>query len=428
MKFCKKCFYPENAKPTIIFDDNGICSGCNYNYSRKDDDVDWIKREQIFREILDEAKYLAKERNNSHDCIIPVSGGKDSHYQVWLLKEKYQMNPFLVSYNHGFNSPSGLRNLKNLVEKSGCDIITYTAGKDSVKKIARYMIEKVGDITWHYHAGIKTLPFKIAVEKNIPLIIWGEHSFAEMTGMVSLKDFVEFTKWSRTEHDMRGIEAEELVGKNGITYADIEPYIYPTDDEISKTEVRGIYISNFFKWNAEEHAKLMKKVWNFGYVSYDRERTFNLHSKIDDHANDVHDYMKFVKFGYGRATDDASMEIRHGRITRKDGIALIKKYDPVEPSSLEYYCKFLGITKKEFYDFLEPMRDLNVWKKDNKGDWKLIDPIWEKEEFSNNNEFGKDSIIFNRDENKNLYFNPNNEPDNSGETELDIKSAVFKWL
>ena len=105
MKFCKKCFYPENAKPTIIFDDNGICSGCNYNYSRKDDDVDWIKREQIFREILDEAKYLAKERNNSHDCIIPVSGGKDSHYQVWLLKEKYQMNPLLVSYNHGFNSP-----------------------------------------------------------------------------------------------------------------------------------------------------------------------------------------------------------------------------------------------------------------------------------------------------------------------------------
>ena len=428
MRFCTKCFYPENAKPTIIFDNKGVCSGCNYNYSRKDSDVDWIKREKMFREILDEARDMAKERNNSHDCIIPVSGGKDSHYQVWLLKEKYKMNPLLVSYNHGFNSPSGLRNLKNLVVKSGCDIITYTAGTDSVKKIARYMVEKVGDITWHYHAGIKTLPFKIAVEKNIPLIVWGEHSYAEMTGLVSLKDFVEFTKWSRTEHDMRGIEAEELVGKNGITRSDIEPYIYPSDNKISKTEVRGIYISNFFKWNAEEHAKLMKKIWNFGYVSYDRERTFNLHSKIDDHANDVHDYMKYVKFGYGRATDDASMEIRHGRITREDGIALIKKYDPVEPSSLQYYCKFLGITKKEFYDFLDPMRDLNAWKKLDNGEWKLMEPIWEKEKYSNSNEFGKKSYIFTKNENKNLYFNPNNKPDASGESELDIKSAVFRWI
>ena len=118
MRFCKKCLYPENAKPTIIFDDNGVCSGCNYNNSRKDDDVDWIEREQAFQEILDEAKDMAKERGNAHDCIIPVSGGKDSHYQVWLLKEKYGMNPLLVSFNHGFNTPSGLRNLRNLTEKS----------------------------------------------------------------------------------------------------------------------------------------------------------------------------------------------------------------------------------------------------------------------------------------------------------------------
>ena len=87
MRFCKKCLYPENAKPTIIFDDNGVCSGCNYNNSRKNDDVDWIEREQAFQEILDEAKDMAKERGNAHDCIIPVSGGKDSHYQVWLKRE-----------------------------------------------------------------------------------------------------------------------------------------------------------------------------------------------------------------------------------------------------------------------------------------------------------------------------------------------------
>lgn len=427
MRYCKNCFYPENAKPTIIFDDNGICSGCNYNFSRKDKDVDWNDREKQFREILDEAKKIAKVRKNAHDCIVPVSGGKDSHYQVWLLKEKYNMNPLLVSFNHGFNTPSGLRNLRNLVEKSGLDLITYTAGKDSVRKIARYMMETVGDITWHYHAGIRTLPFKVAVEKNIPLIVWGEHGFAELTGIVSIKDFVEFTKWNRKEHDMRGIEAEELVDKNDITLKDIEPYIFPSDDQIIETEVKGIYISNFFEWNAEEHAKLMKNIWNFGYITYERERTFNLYSKIEDHANDVHDYMKFVKFGYGRATDDASMEIRHNRISREDGIALIKKYDPREPSSLKYYCDFLGISKKEFYDFLEPMRDLNAWKKDSTGEWRLKDPIWEKEKFSNDNEFGVSSMIFNKEENRNLYFNSNKKPDKSGELELDVKSHEFKW-
>ena len=287
MRFCKKCFYPENTKPTIIFDDNGVCSGCNYNDSRKDDDVDWIEREQAFQEILNEAKDIAKERGNSHDCIVPVSGGKDSHYQVWLLKEKHGMNPLLVSFNHGFNTPSGLRNLRNLVEKSGCDIITYTAGVDSVKRISRYMIEEVGDITWHYHAGIYTLPTKVAVEKNIPLVVWGEHGFAELTGLVSLKGFVEFTKWSRKEHNMRGYEPEDLIGHNGITRNDIEPYVYPSDEEIERTELRGIYVSNFFKWNAEEHTKLMKDIWDFGYITYARERSFNLHSKIEDHANDV---------------------------------------------------------------------------------------------------------------------------------------------
>ena len=295
MRYCKKCLYPENAKPTIIFDDDGVCSGCNYHASRKDDDVDWYEREKMFQELVDDAKAMAKERGNSHDCIIPVSGGKDSHYQVWLLKEKYGMNPLLVSFNHGFNSPSGLRNLRNLTEKSGCDLITYTAGKDSVRKISRYMLEKVGDIAWHYHAGIFTLPIKVAVEKSIPLIVWGEHGFAELTGMVSLKDFVEFTKWTRKEHCMRGFEPEELIGHFDITYSDIEPYIYPSDNEIEKTEVRGIYVSNFFEWNALDHAKMMHDIWDFGYVTYKRDRSFNLHAKIEDHSNDVHDYLKFLK-------------------------------------------------------------------------------------------------------------------------------------
>ena len=423
MRYCKKCFYPENAKPTIIFDEEGVCSGCNYNDSRKHDDVDWDERREMFDEIVAEAKEMARERGNAHDCIVPVSGGKDSHYQVWLLKEKYGMNPLLVSFNHGFNTPAGLRNLNNLIEKSGCDAIVYTAGKDSVRKIARYMVEKVGDITWHYHAGIRTLPFKVAVEKNIPLIVWGEHGFAELTGIVSLKDFVEFTKWNRKEHDMRGIEAEELIGHNGITRADIEPYIYPSDDEIERTEVRGIYVSNFFKWDAEAHAKMMRREWDFGYISYKRDRTFSMYSKIEDHANDVHDYMKYLKFGYGRATDDASMEIRHGRITREEGLALIRHYDSTEPRTLGFYCDFLGITKSEFYSLIEPMRDLNIWQKTD-GEWFVKDAVWHQERISE--EFDYSSGIFS-EQYSDMYFNPQNPPAKTGESALDDFPGQFKW-
>jgi N-acetyl sugar amidotransferase len=423
MKYCVKCLYPENAKPTIIFDEAGVCSGCNYHASKMDTDVDWVERERMFANLMKEAKSLAAERGNSHDCIVPISGGKDSHYQVWLLKEKYQMNPLLVSFNHGFNTPAGIRNLRNLVQKSGCDAVVYTAGVNSVRKISRLMLEKVGDLTWHYHAGIMTFPFKVAVEKNIPLIVWGEHGFAELTGMVSLKDFVEFTKWKRKEHDMRGFDAEDLIGENNIQLEDIEPYVYPTDDQIEKVGVSGIYISNFFKWDAEAHAGLMKNTWDFGFITYKRDRTFNLYSKIEDHANDVHDYLKYLKFGYGRATDDASMEIRHGRITREEGLLLVKEYDGKEPRTLNFYCNFLGISKPDFYEMVESMRDPAIWQKIG-GLWSVKSAPWLNVDLESTKLTSK--IFSNRY--REMYYSEEEPPLPSGEPELDKFPEQFRWL
>jgi len=423
--------YPENARPTIIFDEEGVCSGCRYHESRsKQLDIDWEERATMFEEILEEAKRMAKERGNSHDCIVPVSGGKDSHYQVWLLKEKYGMNPLLVTFNHAYNTPAGNRNLYNLVEKSGCDLVRYTAGLDSVRRISRYMLETVGDLTWHYHAGIRTYPFQVAVERNIPLIVWGEHGFAELTGIVSLEDFVEFTRWTRKEHDMRGYEPHDLIGKGGITEHDIAPYIYPSDEDIARAEVRGIYLSNFIYWNATTQAEIMMKEWDFAPITYERERTFNLHSKIEDHANDVHDYLKYLKFGYGRATDDASMEIRHGRMAREEGMTMVKRYDAREPSTLQTYCDFLGITKQQFYDWVEPMRDDRLWQKDTSGVWKPQDAVF-LHEISEAEEHARVTPSKERtlsDENHRMYFNPANPPPKAGEPALDQPSVTFRVI
>ncbi|MEX2129066.1 MAG: N-acetyl sugar amidotransferase [Xanthobacteraceae bacterium] len=429
MEYCSRCLYPANAKPTIIFDDDGVCSGCRYHESRQRLEIDWEERTKIFEQILDEARKLRRERGNSHDCIVPVSGGKDSHYQVWLLKKKYGMNPLLVKFNHCFNSPAGNRNMYNLVEKSGCDFIRGTAGLDAVRRISRHMLEKVGDLTWHYHAGIRTFPIQIAVKYNIPLMVWGEHGFAELTGLVTIEDFVEFTKWSRKEHDMRGYEPHDLMGEGGITEHDIAPYIYPTDEELARCGLRGIYLSNFFPWDAKVQAETMRKEWDFAPVAYERERTFNLFAKIEDHANDVHDYLKYLKFGYGRATDDASMEIRHGRMTREEGIEMVRRYDAREPASLSYYCEFMGIGVDRFYALVNPMRDPSIWEKAN-GGWRAMDsvdrhPITQREQAARVDQVEDRTLA---PANRTLYYNPANPPPNTGDPDLDRPSPIFRVM
>lgn len=430
MEYCARCLYPANAKPTIALDDEGVCSGCRYHESRGQLEIPWEEREEMLLYILDEARSTAEKRGNSHDCIIPVGGGKDSCFQVWLMKEKYGMNPLLVTYNHLFNTPAGNRNLANLVEKSGCDHLRYSAGPDAVRKISRYMLEKVGDLNWHYHAGIRTLPFQVAVKYDIPLIVWGEHGFGELTGVVTLEDFVEFTKWTRKEHDMRGYEPHDLVGHGGITVNDIGPYVYPSDDEIERTDVRGIFLSNHVYWNAKRHAQLMIDEWDFAPVTYERERSFNLHARIEDHANDVHDYLKYLKFGYGRATDDASMEIRHGRMSREEGLEMVRRYDHVEPSSLGLYLDFLGITRQQFLDWIEPMRDLSIWEKGGDGEWRVKDSVLDHEIGARENAARlplSNDLTFS-EANRHLYYNPDNPPLPTGDAVLDVAPKTFSIL
>jgi hypothetical protein len=230
---------------------------------------------------------------------------------------------------------------------------------------------------------------------------------------------------------MRGFEPQDVVDKSGgeITMEDLYPYIYPTDEEIEKTGVRGIYLSNFFYWDAKRHAELMMEKWDFSPVTYKRERTFNLYAKIDDHANDVHDYLKFLKYGYGRATDDASMEIRHGRMTREEGIEMVKLYDSVEPSTLQTYLDFLEITKEQFFRIIEPMRDTNIWEKVN-DEWRMKDSVVNHvyNDFTENARVKQiDDRTFS-ERNRNLYYNDKLPPLKKGDNRVDIKRLQFRIL
>jgi len=230
---------------------------------------------------------------------------------------------------------------------------------------------------------------------------------------------------------MRGYEPEDLVkaSKGKITMEDLAPYCYPSDDAIEKAGVKGIYVSNFFYWDAKAHGREMIEKWGFGALTHERERSFNLYSKVEDHANEVHDYLKYLKFGYGRATDDASMEIRHGRMTREEGIALVRRYDNVKPESLAAYLEFLEISEKEFHDMIAPMRDTDIWVEKN-GRWETRDSVV--------NHMPNESIEVARigqvadrtfsSQNRDLYYNPDNPPKPSGDLAFDTPSTGFRIL
>lgn len=379
MLYCKRCVYPANAKPGIVIDDEGICSGCR-TFEHKtifQDRIDWAGRRRKLKDLLNEYAEQQRAKNNPYDCIIPVSGGKDSHFQTWLIRKEFGLNPLLVTYNHTFNTPLGTRNLTNLVEKLDCNHVRFSTAPGAALRIAKYMLERVGDVTWHYHAGIMTYPIRAAVQYDVPLVVWGEEGFSELVGMHNLDDFVEFTKKKRQEHMMRGFEPEDLLDDpaSPLTRYDLAPFFYPSDEEIERVGVRGIYLSNYVSWNAREHAEFA--IRELGFESAQKqERTFNIYAKTDDiHANGLHDYLKYLKFGYGRATDDASNEIRHGRMTREQGIEMVMRHDHVRPYDMDLFLAKSGMRETELLKMIEPMRDPAIWERDPKGDWRVKDHV-----------------------------------------------------
>ena len=252
MQYCSRCVYPASAAAAIVFDDEGVCSGCRTH--EEQESIDWDQREALFRELCDD--YRSPDGSN-YDCLIPVSGGKDSFYQIHLLTKVFGMNPLLVTYGENNHTDVGMRNIQRMREVFGCDHYHFTPSIDVLKRFNRAAFEMIGDPDMHAHMGINAVPIQMAVKFNVPLIIWGEHGFMNMGGMHSYKDMVEYTAKYRKEHNLRGYDWYDFVGKEGLEEKDLLWAKYPDDDDIERLDVRGIFISNFFGWNQAEHAGKM---------------------------------------------------------------------------------------------------------------------------------------------------------------------------
>jgi N-acetyl sugar amidotransferase len=358
MQYCKKCLYPI-ISVNLILDDEGICSACRMQeqFDEICDDF-WKQKEQKFIELAAEAK--AKSTSN-YDCVIPVSGGKDSYYQVHKALE-YGLKPLLVTYHGNNYLPEGQRNLDRMREKLGVDHMVFGPSIETLKKLNKNCFELMGDMNWHGHAGIKTYPMHIAVKLKIPLVIWGEITWS-ISGMFDPEDYVQYNKRTVFEHDMRGFTIDDMLKKDPtLTAKDLAWLEMPSDKEISEAGTVGIYIGNFFKWDPNEHAKLMKEKYAFEFAEKPFERTYRTMSNLDDmHENGAHDYLKFIKFGYGRATDHTSKDIRSGYMKREDGVKLVKKHDHVKPSDLNRWYEYADMSEEEFDEIADGFRDPRVW-------------------------------------------------------------------
>lgn len=370
MRYCVRCLYPANHPLRIVFDDEGVCSGCRVHEEK--DVLDWREREEKLRALLD--GYRTRTRT-IHDCIIPVSGARDSYFIVHKVKNVFKMRPLLVTYNKHYNTRAGIRNLAYLRTLLGCDIMTMTVSPERVKRITRESLRRLGSMYWHCLAGQTVFPVQIAVKFKIPLIIWGAHQGIDQVGMFSHLDEVEMTRKYRKEHDLMGVEAEDLAkGTDDLTAADMEQFIYPHDRELEAVGVRGIYLNNYLRWDSKAQHEQMIDL--YAYESAAQQRTFDTYNDVDCfHYSGLHDEIKVLKYGYGKVTDHASREIRLKRLTREEGIDLVRRYRDVPAQDLSLFLDWLDMEKSEFMSHIDRHRDPRIWERNATGDWQLSDSV-----------------------------------------------------
>ena len=364
MKFCKRCLYSDAHPLGLVIDSEGICSGCRIHEEKDklDWNLRWIKLEKIVSE------YKCKSGNN-YDCIVPVTGGNDSYYIVWLVKEKLKLNPLLVNYNKFYNTPLGIRNLANLRIHFNCDIIYQNVNPLSVKKITRETLRRFGSIYWHILAGHSVFPVQTSVRFKIPLIIWGAHQGLEQVGMFSHEHEVEMTRRYRADHDLfMACPTKLKTPFNTINDNDLWNYLYPDDFDLNQVGTRGIYLGNFVRWDPKAQHELMIQKCNYKTSQF--SRTFDCYDYVDCYNYmDVHDLLKLYKHGYSKVTDHATREIRHKRLTREKGLKLVKKYEQKPLLFLKKFCSWLGINEKSLQFTLNQHRNKKYWIQKDPNSW-----------------------------------------------------------
>ena len=348
MNYCKICLMPD-TRPEQVFNQEGICDAC-LSTDRKHGEIDWQTRKREFEIILE--KYRGD--GSHYDCIIPVSGGKDSCFQALTMRDVFGMHPLCVNHLPCDLTEVGWKNLLFLRDL-GFDIIHVGANRKAYREMVRIGFFKLGDCCWPEHIGIFTAPVRVAVQYNVPLIVWGENPQMEYGGPASKRENNYLDRNWLEQFQMLGYRISDVV-HDGIDLNDIRTFIYPTDEELRRVGVTGLFLGYYVKWDSLEHSEQLIKVgWNKN-PDGPIEGAYNEYENLDcKWIGGLHDYMKFIKYGYGRATDQLCIEIRARHMTREKAI---EEYKKTNEGKLPWkyvpdFMDYLKITKDEFLSNLD---------------------------------------------------------------------------
>lgn len=355
LKRCTKCLTPETHE-SITFDEQGVCSVCR-QVEYKDGKIDWAQKKIELTELIEthRGKY-------DYDCVVPFSGGKDSTWTLYYLMKEYKIKPLVVRFDHGFLRPNLNENTISVLRNLGADFHTFTPSWKVVQKLMLQSFLEKGDFCWHCHTGIFSYPMWVALKYNVPLIFWGEPS-AEYTSYYSYdqpeevdeKRFNRFVNLGITAVDM----AIRLGGK--VDERDFKPYTYPPLKDLRKLNYRSVCLGSYIPWDVKMQSKVIADDlgWKGDLVENVPEQ-YN-YEKIECHMQGVRDYIKYIKRGYTRPTHLASIDIRHDRLTREEGLDMISKYEGKKPPSLEIFLEMVGLTEAEFFEIAQS-HSVSPWK------------------------------------------------------------------
>ncbi len=365
MNYCKKCIMPD-TRPDQIFNERGVCNAClSFEENQK---INWSTREKELNDIIEETK----SKSSSWDCVIPSSGGKDSTYQALWAKSK-GLHPILVTASTCDLSEIGRKNLENL-KKLGFDTVEISNDPKIRSRLNKISLELIGDISWPEHVSIFTAPIRFAINYKIPLILYGENPQIEYGGpKKSLSNYVLDRKWMEEFGGLIGLRVSDLIEIYGFSKKDLSIYSYPTSEELDEFKIKSIFLGYFEKWDSLRNYNQAK---NEGFTEYKNlEGCYFNFEKIDNYQHGIHDYFKYLKFGFGRATDQLCYMARRGLISRDEALTKVSQLEGKFPTSYmgkstDSILKKIDISLKEFKKICDKFTNKKIFKTDQEG--KLV--------------------------------------------------------
>jgi N-acetyl sugar amidotransferase len=367
MKYCKRCVIPDK-RPGIRFDEEGVCQACGSAEKKKM--TDWNIRLEELKTLCD--RYRGG-KGDYYDCIIAVSGGKDSHFQTYVMKDLMKMNPLLVSVDNLSWTETGRHNIQNLNEAFGCDIIFLSLNRRVAKKMVRKAFEKLGSPTWYWDRAVYVFPIRMAINMKIPLVVYGENINYEYGGGQRVETY---SAKDQIVNDVAKSVDFDFWLDDEITMKDLNAIVYPSDEEIEAAQLEPIYLSYFMPWDGYKHHLVAKR---FGFKTlaqeWKREGYIEDYDQIDAPGYLVHPWLKYPKFGHARTTDVCCYLIRTGRMSRETAVKLVKEHDhKLDERALKDFLEFTGYTAREFWDIVDRFYNREIFE-NIIGEWRLKEPI-----------------------------------------------------